>query len=164
MRAAYPPSLLGSRVIHLASSILHVVKFPIIISILPSGIVTDTPSSLRSSKLRNFTLTEVFKKVTKIGSNDVFWHARWIFRCGNESTVRRRWRKNTAVITHAAGRSCGGLSGSSVLEFRFQLDPFVYTCSWLYVHSVSTSAKFDLHQALRNVKCCVGRGVPVHSS
>jgi hypothetical protein len=31
------------------------------------------------------------------------------------------------AITHAAGRSCGGSSGSSVLEFGFQLDFPVYT-------------------------------------
>jgi hypothetical protein len=35
------------------------------------------------------------------------------------------------VITETAGRSCCGPSGSSVLEFGFQLDFLVYTHMYL---------------------------------
>jgi len=43
--------------------------------------------------------------------------------CDNAGVIRRRWRKTIGGRQH---RSCCGLSGSSVLDFGFQIDSLIY--------------------------------------
>ena len=57
-------------------------------------------SPLGNFKLRNFKNIEKWNRV---------WNMHRIFPCGDESTLKRRWRKN---YCWAAGRSCCGRSGA----------------------------------------------------
>jgi hypothetical protein len=47
-----------------------------------------------------------------------------IFPCGNEGAMSK---EHCWAITQAAGRSCCGRSGPSVLEFGLQLDSPIYS-------------------------------------
>ena len=83
-------------------------------------IIVHTLYDLRSFQLHTFINV-------KIRNINIF-EKHHIFPCGNDSEMRRRWRKNTpGTVTQAASLSCCGRSGSIVLEFGFQLDSTVYT-------------------------------------
>jgi hypothetical protein len=70
-----------------------------------------------------------------------FWHAR------NKTKVAEEY---CWAMTKTAGRSCCNLSGSSALEFGFQLDSLVYTYIVDHMHS-----KFRLPKELPQVSTCV---------
>jgi hypothetical protein len=64
------------------------------------------------------------------------------------------------AITQASGRSCCGWSGSSVLEFGFQLHSFVHT----YTYTLPSDLhKIRLASKLPQRNYCVRRGVSVYT-
>jgi len=64
--------------------------------------------------------------------------------CSHTKRAIRLAEEYCWAITQAAGRSCCGRSGSSVLEFGYQLDSlvctYIYSWPYSYVYSVTACA------------------------
>jgi hypothetical protein len=69
--------------------------------------------------------------ILKIRRKNILFKCEPFYPCGNESTVRHRWRnKNAGRLDKRLERSGYGLSGPSVLEFVCRLYSLVRWCKW----------------------------------
>ena len=87
-----------------------------------------TLPDLRNLQLPNFSLMQLLSKGKEIEIGS-FWNARRIFPCGNESTVRRKWRKNTAGQWHRRG---GYYAAAVHVPLYWSLD---FSWNPLYTHT-----------------------------
>jgi hypothetical protein len=67
------------------------------------------------------------------------------------------------AITQAEGWSYCGRSGSSVLEFGFQMESLVHTY-WSHVYSVPTTGKLDEHPTFQNATAALSHSLSVCDS
>ena len=120
---------------------------------LPSWMIVNLVPRLSCyviSNLRNF------KNGCKNLNNNIFWNARRIFLCGNDSPVRRRFGEEYCwAITQPTDWSCCGRSDSTVFKFGFQWDSLVYT--YRVVDHMNTQFLFDMDLPVRDY--CVRRRV-----
>jgi hypothetical protein len=73
-----------------------------------------------------FAVLQNFKKVRKL-KYQPFQNAEFFFALMKRNEMKVAENSRVMMITQTVGWSCCGQSGSSVLEFRFQLVSIVYT-------------------------------------
>ena len=86
----------------------------------------QTLTALTQIQVKNFRITS-FQRNVKNRNSNVFKKTHQIFPHRNKSAIDEVGGRILLGDNTGGGRSCYGRSGSSVLEFRFQLDFILYT-------------------------------------